>query len=157
MRDLPPLPSRNSLELPSAFSATFDPPSPALSSTSKFAEANSISSATSTFLSRVAGSIQRSTGVAVGGNGSTGEKEKRVVSAPIGVGVPAGGEAGDRRSVVMGIGSVRVLAPSPTRREAKLINLSQTWSSLIDPSALADIPDQERKRQVCLSPSLDQG
>lgn len=123
MRDLPSVPtSRDSVDL----SSTLSIPRPSTPpSTSPVLSSSTLAeprlSITGSFLSRAKDLVR------AGGSGSSTpnvEKTRPVVSGPIMA------NEGERGSFVQTLG--------------------QSWASLIDPSALENIPDQERKRQEAI-------
>ncbi|GAA5869921.1 hypothetical protein JCM8547_008105 [Rhodosporidiobolus lusitaniae] len=107
---------------PPSPSPILPPASPALSTATSTTSAvkDAWASTTSNLLSRVGGGRSRS--------GTVGEKTSRpVISSPL-VGGGNGSEGGDRTSTASGV-------------------FGSSWASLIDPSALENLPASERKRQ----------
>lgn len=141
MRDLPPLPHRDSIDSTSfprySPMPEFSPPSsPSPSTAASTHKSEPRYSATSNFISRVVAGVSRTASSA----GS--ERARPVVSAPM---ISAPSSNGDRRSSAYApVGAVSLEEIILGRA---LTVFSQTWASLIDPSALENVPDRERKRQ----------
>ncbi|KAM0752107.1 hypothetical protein T439DRAFT_379225 [Meredithblackwellia eburnea MCA 4105] len=129
MRELPDVPTRQSLDLssPTLVTSFSPPPSPSLTSpannrNSVISTTPSTGTAASSFFSRVV------TGMSRQSTSAASDKGRPNVSGPI-ISSPVlgNGQAGDRSSGIQAVGS--------------------SWASLIDQSALDNLPDRERKRQ----------